>query len=132
MAIRNSFAEVFDDKEAGMGRRIGVMGPVQLRVLFEDGNMTLSTVNERVKNLTALMTFPAVMIALTGELLVLVAFENRDIEDDQLWKSSFLAALFCDVEVHDTPVGNEEMSAVAKSTSVSLEGKSGRLRLVAG
>lgn len=55
-AIRNSFIEVFDDKEAGMGRRTGVMGPVQLRVLFEDGNITLSTVNERMINLTALMT----------------------------------------------------------------------------
>lgn len=72
------------------------------------------------------------MIALTGVFLVLVAFENRGIENDRLWKSSFLAALFCDVEVHETPVGKEEMSAVAKPTSVSFEGKSGRLRLVAG
>jgi hypothetical protein len=175
MAIRNSLIEVFDDKEVGMGRRTGVMGPVQLRVLFEDGNITLSTVNERMKNLTALMTsvvrtnggngwtptpytqpvpeiskgdvwinttcvvirwkwmsFPAIMIALTGVFLVLVVFENRGIENDRLWKSSFLAALFCDVEVHESPVGKEEMGAVAKSTSVSLEGKSGRLRLVAG
>lgn len=71
------------------------------------------------------------MIALSGVFLILVAFENRGIETDRLWKSSFLAAIFCEVEVHEKPVGKGEMKAVAKSTSVSLEGKSETLRLVA-
>jgi hypothetical protein len=78
------------------------------------------------------ISFPAVMIVLTGVFLVLVAFENRGVESDRLWKSSFLAALFCEVEMHEKPVGKEEMKAMAKSTSVSLEGKSGTLRMVAG
>jgi hypothetical protein len=70
------------------------------------------------------------MIGLIGVFLMLVVFENRGIEKDRLWKSSFLAALFCEVEVHEKAVGNEEMKAIAKSTSVSLGGKSGTLRLV--
>jgi hypothetical protein len=40
---------------------------------------------------------PAVMIGLTGVFLLLVALENRGIKNDQLWKDSFLAALFCEV-----------------------------------
>ncbi|KAF2852516.1 hypothetical protein T440DRAFT_420379, partial [Plenodomus tracheiphilus IPT5] len=45
------------------------------------------------------ITFPVVMIGLTGIFLLLVVFENRGIEQDRLWKSLFLAALFCDVEI---------------------------------
>ncbi|KAJ8116651.1 hypothetical protein OPT61_g1971 [Boeremia exigua] len=80
------------------------------------------------------IAFPAIMIGLTGLFLALVAFENRGIESDRLWKSSFLAALFCEVEIdpHERPVGKADMKSVAKSTSVSLEGKSGALRLIAG
>ncbi|KAG9198094.1 hypothetical protein G6514_000528 [Epicoccum nigrum] len=78
------------------------------------------------------ISFPAATLGLTGLFLVWILFENRGIEKDRLWKSSFLAALFCEVEMHQRPVGKKEMSSMAKSTSVSLEGNSGRLRLVAG
>jgi hypothetical protein len=78
------------------------------------------------------IAFPAVMIGLAGVFLVLVALENRGMETDRLWKSSFLAALFCEVEVHEKPAGKEEMEAVAKSTSVSLQRKSSMIRLVRG
>jgi hypothetical protein len=52
-------------------------------------------------------------------------------ETDQTWKSSVLAALFCKVEVHDKPVGKEEMFAIARSTSMSVEGENGPLWLIA-
>lgn len=78
------------------------------------------------------ISFPAATLGLTGLFLIWVLFENRGIEKDRLWKSSFLAALFCEVEMHQRPVGRKEMSSMAKSTSVSLEGSSGRLRMVAG
>lgn len=52
----------------------------------------------------------AIMIGLTGILLILVAIENRGIENDRLWKSSFLAALFCEAEVQEKPVEKEEMN----------------------
>jgi hypothetical protein len=175
MAIRETLEDVFNNKEAEMDPRRGVTGPTQLRVLFENGDITFSTVKERMKLLTTSMTFvvringggslkdsiytqavpqvsqgdvwinttcvavrwkwmvfPAVMIALTGVFLLLVVIENRGVENDRLWKSSFLAALFCEVHVHETPAGKEEMYKIAKSTSVSIEGKSGRLGLVAG
>ncbi len=77
------------------------------------------------------MTFPAVMVALTGVFLILVVIKNHSFETDQTWKSSFLAALFCKVEVHDKPVGKEEMFATARSTSMSVEGESGPLWLIA-
>jgi hypothetical protein len=76
------------------------------------------------------ITFPAAMIALTGLFLVLVAVENHGIETDRLWKSSFLAALFCEVEVDKTPDGKLEMKSIARSTSVSLQRESSTLRLV--
>ncbi|KAF2999342.1 hypothetical protein E8E13_005620 [Curvularia kusanoi] len=78
------------------------------------------------------IAFPAAMIGLTGLFLLWIAFENRGIEKDRLWKSSFLAALFCEVDMDEKPVGKKEMGSVAKSTSVSLEGNSGGLRLAAG
>ena len=78
------------------------------------------------------ISFPAATLGLTGLFLIWILFENRGIEKDRLWKSSFLAALFCEVEMHQRPVGRKEMSSMAKSTSVSLEGSSGRLRMVAG
>ena len=78
------------------------------------------------------LTFPAVMIALTGVFLTLIVIENRGVEHDRLWKSSFLAALFCQVDTQNRPVGKAEMKAMAESTTVSLGGKnSGVLRLIA-
>jgi hypothetical protein len=144
-------------------------GPAQLRVLFEDGNITFYSVNARMKDLATSMstvfrtsggdgnatsssayargdvwitttcmyirwpwiTFPVGMIGLTGVFLMLVALENNGIESDRLWKSSFLAALFCEVEAGEKPVGKKEMRAMAKSTSASVEGQSGMLRLIA-
>jgi hypothetical protein len=77
------------------------------------------------------IAFPVAMIALTGLFLLLVIIDNWGIESDRLWKSSILATLFCEVDVQrDRPKGKEEMEKIAKSTSVSLEGKSGRLRMV--
>lgn len=78
------------------------------------------------------IAFPGVMISLTGLFLILVALENRGIKSDRLWKSSFLAVLFCELATHESPVGKREMHEVAKSTSVSLDGNSKALRLVAG
>jgi hypothetical protein len=78
------------------------------------------------------LSFQIILIGLTGVFLVLVAIDNRGIETDRLWKSSFLAALLCEVELHEKVVRKEEMKAIAKSTSVSLRGTSGKLRLVAG
>ena len=77
------------------------------------------------------ITFPVVLIGLTGVFLVLVAIENHAVPSDRLWKSSFLAALFCELDISDKPTGKEEMAATAKSSSVSVEGMSGALRLVA-
>lgn len=76
------------------------------------------------------MTFPGFMIALTGVLATLVVTENYGLEKDQIWKSLFLAALFCEVEVHDKSFRKEEMFATARSTSVSVEGAKGTLKLV--
>jgi hypothetical protein len=77
------------------------------------------------------ISFPATMIGLTGLFLLLVVVANRGVESDRLWKSSFLAVLFCEVELPgNRPVGKEGMAATAKSTSVCLEGKGGTLRLV--
>jgi hypothetical protein len=77
------------------------------------------------------ISFPATMIGLTGLFLLLVVIANRGVESDRLWKSSFLAVLFCEVELPgNRPVGREDMAATAESTSVCLEGKSGTLRLV--
>jgi hypothetical protein len=77
------------------------------------------------------ISFPATMIGLTGLFLLLVVVANRGVESDRLWKSSFLAVLFCEVELPgNRPVGKEDMAATAKSTSVCLEGKGGTLRLV--
>jgi hypothetical protein len=186
--LEDNLGDVFDDQNLMLdGRNDGVTGSVHLRVLFEQGNITHNSINERMRGLVTSITsiirtngvhssvgsitgvsgfddplenltvgvsqiakgkmwitttcvyirwywiaFPAVMIGLTGVFLLLVAMENRGIKNDRLWKSSFLAALFCEVEVHETPVGKQEMKAIAKSSSASLEGKSGRLRLVAG
>jgi hypothetical protein len=78
------------------------------------------------------IAFPAIMVGLSGIFLLLVAIESRHIETDRLWKSSFLAALLCEVEVHQQPVGKDEMKTMVRSTSVSVGGNSGRLRLVTG
>jgi hypothetical protein len=169
-AIVHTLNEVFSFQDLGVSASGGgITGPAQLRVLFEGGNITLDSVNARMKDLATSMTtvfrtsggdgnatsssayargdvwitttcmyirwpwiaFSVAMIGLTGVFLMLVAFENRSVENDRLWKSSFLAALFCEVEVNENPVGKEEMRAIAKSTSVSIEGKSGILRLIA-
>jgi hypothetical protein len=78
--------------------------------------------------------FPAAMIGLTGVFLILVAIENRDVSQERLWKSSVLASLFCEVdfEVFDKPkpTSKQEMGDIAKSTSVSLEGNTGTLKLL--
>lgn len=77
------------------------------------------------------IAFPVAMIALTGLFLLLVIIDNWKVESDRLWKSSVLATLFCEVDIErDRPKGKEEMSEIARSTSVSLEGKRGRLRMV--
>ncbi|KAI8941649.1 hypothetical protein NX059_002862 [Plenodomus lindquistii] len=169
LAMIETITEVFGNQNASMGRKMGVWGSAHLRVLFQDGNMTLNSVDERIQSLATAMTtiirtngglgnttnnpreeaigtvwnnttcmyirwswvaFPSAMIGLTGLFLLLVAFENRGVQTDRLWKSSFLAALFCEVEVQEKPVGKEEMKAMAKSTSVSLEDKRATLRLV--
>lgn len=79
------------------------------------------------------ITFPVIMLGLAGAFLLLVVIETRDVKSDRLWKSSVLAALFCDVEVRqDRPIGKERMLEIARSTSVSLEEKnSDTLRLTA-
>jgi hypothetical protein len=160
VSIRDTLTEVFDNQILTSGRRSGQSGSTHLQILFEDGNMTFDSVNQRIEGLAKSMTsvlrtdggftnttdpylqyssgtlwinttcvyirwpwitFPAAMIALTGMFFVLVAVENRSIETDRLWKSSFLAALFCEVEVDKTPAGKVEMNSIAKSTSVSLQ-----------
>jgi hypothetical protein len=175
-AMVETLTEVFDEQEAIMGWNGGVSGSAHLRVLFQNGNITVENVDERIKGLATAMTtvvrtnalpaigrdgiveieapenairtvwnnttciyirwswisFPSVMIGLTGLFLLLIAYENREIETDRLWKSSFLAALFCEVEVPQKPSGKEEIKAIAKSTSVSLEDKRAILRFVSG
>jgi hypothetical protein len=163
--MQATFKEMFDDGELNMGSKGGLEGSAHLRRLFKGGNITMDTVNERMKDLTTAMTsvirtngeegpsgylkgkvwssttcvdirwpwisFPAAMIGLTGLFLLLVVVANRGVESDRLWKSSFLAVLFCDVELPgNRPVGKEDMAATAKSTSVCLEGKGGTLRLL--
>jgi hypothetical protein len=77
------------------------------------------------------ISFPATMIGLTGLFLLLVVVANRGVESDRLWKGSFLAVLFCEVELPgNRPAGKEDMAATAKFTSVCLEEKGGTLRLV--
>ena len=81
------------------------------------------------------ISFPVIMIGLTGIFLVLVVVENRGVERERLWKSSVLATLFCGVdhEVTDNAalVSKRAMYDVAKSTSVSLQTQKGTLRLLA-
>ena len=79
------------------------------------------------------ITFPVIMMGLTGAFLLLVVVENHGVESDRLWKSSVLAALFCEVDVRqDRPTNKEEMREIAKSTNMSLRRKSdGMLRLTA-
>ncbi|KAH6622143.1 hypothetical protein C7974DRAFT_377749 [Boeremia exigua] len=176
MAMVSTLEQVFDKQEASIGCDGGVFRSAHLRVLFQDGNITVKSIDERIKGLATAITtvirtsaipirgrdgtvmveadenatgtvwnnatciyirwswisFPCIMISFTGLFLLLVAFENRDIESDRLWKSSFLAALFCEVEVPQKPAGKEEMKAMAKSTSVSLEDRRATLRFVSG
>ncbi|KAH6344004.1 hypothetical protein HBI37_088780 [Parastagonospora nodorum] len=161
--------DILDGQNVTMTFKGGLGGSTHLRVLFEEGNVTYDSIDERFRGLATSISavmrtnggsaytrslmeiargtvwvnitcvsirwpwiaFPAVMIGLTGLFLILVAIENRGIENDRLWKSSFLAALFCEAELHEKPVGKEQMKAVAKSSSMSLEGKNGTLRLIA-
>lgn len=81
------------------------------------------------------LAFPIVTIVLTGVFLMFVVLENRKVAGDRLWKSSVLATLFCEVE-HDRmdetkTICKEAMFDMAKSTSVSVEGRKGTLKLVA-
>jgi hypothetical protein len=173
-AMVDSLTRVFD-KQAAFYGYFGTSGSAYLRVLYQGGNITVKSIDERIKGLAIAMTtiirtnaitaqgedgvvvqasenatgtvwknttciyirwpwlsFPSAMIGLTGLFLLLIAFENREIETDRLWKSSFLAALFCEVEVPQKPAGKEQMKTMAKSTSVSLENKRATLRLVSG
>ncbi|KAH5306675.1 hypothetical protein HBI11_116710 [Parastagonospora nodorum] len=161
--------DILDGQNVTMTFKGGLGGSTHLRVLFEEGNVTYDSIDERFRGLATSMSavmrtnggsaytrslmeiargtvwvnitcvsiqwpwiaFPTVIIGLTGLSLILVAIENRGIENDRLWKSSFLAALFCEAELHEKPVGKEQMKAVAKSSSMSLEGKNGTLRLIA-
>ncbi|KZM24318.1 uncharacterized protein EKO05_0005633 [Ascochyta rabiei] len=81
------------------------------------------------------LTFPLVTIALTGIFLLSIVLENRNIASDRLWKSSVLATLFCEVEhgrMDETKtICKEAMIDMAKSTSVSVEGGKGTLKLMA-
>ncbi|KAJ8109669.1 hypothetical protein OPT61_g7293 [Boeremia exigua] len=78
------------------------------------------------------ITFPAVMITLTSVFLLLVVIDNWGTDSERLWKSSVLATLFCEVDVHrDQDLGKEQLSAIAKSTSVSIGSKQESLRLIA-
>ncbi|KAH6094690.1 hypothetical protein HBI65_120070 [Parastagonospora nodorum] len=168
-ANRQTLSEILDGQNVTMTFKGGLGGSTHLRVLFEEGNVTYDSIDERFRGLATSMSavmrtnggsaytrslmeiargtvwvnitcvsiqwpwiaFPTVIIGLTGLSLILVAIENRGIENDRLWKSSFLAALFCEAELHEKPVGKEQMKAVAKSSSMSLEGKNGTLRLIA-
>lgn len=171
VTIEETLAEIFDHQNVTLGRRGGAAsGSAHLQVLWNAGNMTLHSIDQKMEDLATQMTtvirtnggdgnlknasdnaegiiwtnttcvyvrwrwisFPAATLGLTGLFLIWILFENRGIEKDRLWKSSFLAALFCEVEMHQRPVGKKEMGSMAKSTSVSLEGSSGRLRMVAG
>ncbi|KAH4410239.1 hypothetical protein HBH92_129430 [Parastagonospora nodorum] len=161
--------DILDGQNVTMTFKGGLGGSTHLRVLFEEGNVTYDSIDERFRGLATSISavmrtnggsaytrslmeiargtvwvnitcvsiqwpwiaFPTVIIGLTGLSLILVAIENRGIENDRLWKSSFLAALFCEAELHEKPVGKEQMKAVAKSSSMSLEGKNGTLRLIA-
>ncbi|KAJ8116938.1 hypothetical protein OPT61_g1748 [Boeremia exigua] len=83
----------------------------------------------------AWLTFPIVTVVLTGVFLAFMVWDNRDIASDRLWKSSILAALFCEVEharIDETQtICKEAMIEMAKSTSVSVEGGKGTLKFVA-
>jgi hypothetical protein len=78
------------------------------------------------------ITFPAIMLFLTGLFLVFIILDNWGTPSERLWKSSLLASLFGVVDIgSNAPDGKTEMVELAKSTSVTLGGKSGGLRLVA-
>ncbi|KAF2116834.1 hypothetical protein BDV96DRAFT_598678 [Lophiotrema nucula] len=68
----------------------------------------------------AWISFPAATIVLTAFFLVFAKLENRDVPNERLWKSSFLAALFCtlDAEVVDKalPLQQGGMEEIAEST----------------
>ncbi|KAF2631181.1 hypothetical protein BU25DRAFT_386135 [Macroventuria anomochaeta] len=81
------------------------------------------------------ISFPTIMMSLTGVFLVLVIIDNRGVDRERLWKSSVLATLFCEVdhgiEGNAHLISKRSMYDVAKSTSVSLEGTEGTLKLLA-
>ena len=66
--------------------------------------------------------------------LVLVCIENRNVHRDRLWKSSILAALFCEVDVLESnklrTLTRRDIEEVARSTSVSLDKTDQKLRLI--
>jgi hypothetical protein len=111
-----------------------------VRTYYSDGNEThtkgtmwITTTCIRID--WRWISFPAIMSALTGIFLALVIIENRGLEQDRLWKSSVLATLFCEVDRSDEGnnylINKQAMYNAAKSTSVSLESRSGTLRLLA-
>lgn len=78
------------------------------------------------------IAFPAAMIGLTGIFLMLIVVDGWSDDSERLWKSSIVATLFCEVDTQrDRPVGMEQMTEMARSTSVSLAGKAESLRLIA-
>lgn len=107
--------------------------PVPLQVPLQsssspaDGQMWFNTTCAYVR--WSWIAYPAVMIALSGISLLLVAIENRDTQRDRLWKSSFLAALFCEVELNKRPQGIADMKAKARTASVALEKRGSGLKL---
>lgn len=82
------------------------------------------------------ISFPTIMVGLTGVFLILVAVDNRGSDRERLWKSSALATLLCEVD-HGVK-GNAHFASkramydVAKSTSVSLDNTDGTLKLLTG
>jgi hypothetical protein len=56
MAIVDTVTEVLGDQQAIMGLNQGVMGSHHLRVLFQEGNITFNSLNERMGGLATAMT----------------------------------------------------------------------------
>lgn len=169
MGITDYLKEIFEEKLFYYEQMtMGTAGPIHLRRLFREGNITLETLDEDMTSLTRSMTaivrtfgqegeaayangtqwysttclginwpwlaFDGAMIALTAVFLLLVSIESRGVESERLWKSSVLATLFCEVDhaarIGVEPVAKEKMGAIASSTSVRIDPRSQRLRLL--
>jgi len=109
------------------GSPVPLQIPLQSSSSPADGQMWFNTTCAYVR--WSWIAYPAVMIALSGISLLLVAIENRDTQRDRLWKSSFLAALFCEVELNERPRGITDMKGKARAASVTLEKRGSGLKL---